>query len=183
MNAVYDAGHATGYEFANTTTYDDGMILYGFNGTSRKENWKPLLIIRERVNRRQACKPADLPCRYGSLLLRRSAVDALQDILDANGELLPMATEDGIELYVFNTLHNIDALDRQRSVIEPYVVVPGEKIRKHVFIEDKIRGIDIFRMPIGPGMNYYSERFVQRVKKAKLKGTEFIKLWSSDENA
>lgn len=182
MTAIYKAEHATGYEFANTTNYDDMMLLHRFDGTSRKGNWKPILVTRGAVNRRQKGRPADIPCMHGSLLLRRSAVDALRDILDAHGELLPMATEDGIELYVFNTLYNIDALDKERSVLEPYIVGPDMKIRKHVFIEEKIRGIDIFRMPIDPGMDYFSDRFVERVKKAKLKGTDFIKLWSSDEN-
>jgi hypothetical protein len=38
-------------------------------------------------------------------------------------------------------------------------------------------------MPFGPRKNYFSDRFVARVKAAKLKGTDFIKLWSSDDSA
>jgi 2-phospho-L-lactate transferase/gluconeogenesis factor (CofD/UPF0052 family) len=31
--------------------------------------------------------------------MRRSAVDALRDILDVNGEVLPLSTDDGVELF------------------------------------------------------------------------------------
>jgi hypothetical protein len=108
-------------------------------------------------------------------------VDALQDILDAHGELLPVETDDGVEIVVFNTRFYIDALDMERSEIDRIEGTEAVTIRKYVFIEPMIRGIDIFRMPFGWRQNYFSDRFVARVKAAKLKGTEFIKLWSSDD--
>ncbi len=181
MTAVYDSMDATGYEIANTTSYEDSQILRSFDGSSRKDTWKPILMRLSRANKRQAGKPADLPCRYGSLVLRRSAVDALRDILDIHGELLPLGNEDGVELFVFNTRFMIDALDMERSEIERIEGTPVVSIRKHVFIESLIRDVDIFRMPFGPRQDYFSDRFVDRVKKAKLKGTEFVKLWSSDD--
>lgn len=182
MSAVFHTLHATGYEFVNTTTLEESRLLSGFDGSSRKEGWKPPHVVRVRVSKRSSCKPAELPNAHEALLLRRSAVDALQDILDAHGELLPVATDDGVEILAFNTRFFIDALDKERSVIERIEGTDIVNIRKYVFIESMIRGIDIFRMPFGPSQNYFSDRFVARVKAAKLKGTDFIKLWSSDES-
>ncbi|MBK9258451.1 MAG: hypothetical protein IPM54_01290 [Polyangiaceae bacterium] len=182
MTAIYDTLPTKGYEIINTVHgYDDDQALYNLCGPSRKHDWKPILVRRCRPSRREAFKAADLPFDCGVLILRRSAVDALQDILDAHGEVLPLATSDGVELFVFNPRFVIDAFDRERSTYEQ---VPGTStlwIRKYVFIEPAIRRIDIFKMPIaGARGNFFSDRFVQRVKAAKLKGTDFIKLWSSE---
>jgi len=180
MSEVFESLNTTGYEFANTETLAEARMLRSFDGSSRKEGWKPPHVTRKRVSKRGSCKSADLPYTHGSLFLRRSAVDALRDILDAHGELLPLTTDDGVELFVFNTRFFIDALDKERSVIERIEGTDAITIRKYVFIEPMIRGIDIFRMPFGSRNDYFSDRFVARVKAAKLKGTDFIKLWSSE---
>ena len=182
MTAIYDALRPDGYEIVNTVNgYEDGDALRALGGSSRKHDWKPILVERVRATRRHGFKAADFTCSPTAFVLRRSAVDALQDILEAHGEVLPLATNDDVELFVFNPRFIIDAFDRERSTYEQ---VPGTNIlwiSKYVFIESAIRGIDIFRMPI-PGAHslFFSDRFVERVKAAKLKGTEFIKLWSSE---
>ncbi|MBK9265394.1 MAG: hypothetical protein IPM54_37115 [Polyangiaceae bacterium] len=181
MTAVFHRLGAKGYEMINTVNgYDDDEVLRDLYGPPRKQDWKPILVRRCRPSRREAFKAADLPYDHDVLILRPSAVDALRDILETHGEVLPLATEDGVELFVFNPRFVIDAFDRERSTYEQ---IPGTStlwIRKYVFIESAIREIDIFKMPMDRG-DYYSDRFVERVKAAKLKGTEFIKLWSSND--
>jgi hypothetical protein len=182
MTAIYARLNAKGYEIVNATNgYDDDEALRHLHGPSRKQDWKPILVQRDRPTRRRASKVADLPFRLSALIMRRSAVDALQDILETHGEVLPLATEDNIELFVFNPRFVIDAIDKERSICEHYPEAGLILIRTHVFIESMIRDVDIFYGPYGTGEIYFSDRFVERVKKAKLKGTEFIKLWSSDE--
>ncbi len=182
MIAIYERTRANGYEILNTVHgYDDDELLRNLHGPSRQQSWKPILMQLDRPTRRGASKAADLPFMLGALVLRRSAVDALQDILETHGELLPLATNDGVELFVFNPRFVIDAIDKENSEIERIPDTKAVLIRKYVFIESMIRDIDIFRVPLGPRMPYFSDRFVERVKKAKLKGTEFIKLWSSDD--
>lgn len=57
------------------------------------------------------CKPSDFPWLIDqALAMRRAAVDALQDMLSSHGEVLPLASDDGVELFVLNTIV-IDALD------------------------------------------------------------------------
>ncbi|MBK9258446.1 MAG: hypothetical protein IPM54_01265 [Polyangiaceae bacterium] len=181
MTAIYGTLNAKGYEIVTCESYDDIRQLADLGGTSRKGDWTPARVERTRPSRRGGNKPADLPQSSFAFIMRRPAVDALQDIIDTHGEVLPLATTDNVELFVFNPRFVIDAFDRERSTYEQ---IPGTStlwIRKYVFIESAIRGIDIFRMPI-PGAHslFFSDRFVERVKAAKLKGTDFIKLWSSE---
>jgi hypothetical protein len=182
MTAVYDQLNAKGYEIINTVgDYDEDEKLRNLYGPSRKHDWDPVLVRRDRPTRRGGCKEADLPYGLGVLIMRPRAVEALQDILDTHGEVLPLATTDGVELYVFNPRVILDALDMKRSEIERTSPTATFGVRKFVFIEEVIRDVDIFRMPYSDRRTYFSDRFVERVKKAKLKGTDFIKLWSSDE--
>jgi hypothetical protein len=44
-----------------------------------------------------------------------------------------------------------------------------------------VEGVDIFNLRRKLGRIYYSDRFVARVKAAKLKGLDFTKVWSSDK--
>lgn len=183
MTAIYNRLNAKGYEFINTVRgYDDDDVLRKLWGPSRKHDWKPILVQSDLPGLRyKKAKVADIPYAHDVLILRPSAISALQDILDAHGELLPLASHDGTELFAFNPRFVIDAIDKERSIYEQ---IPGTSIiamRKYVFVESMIRDIDIFYVEFGPGQCVFSDRFVDRVKKAKLKGTEFIKLWSSHE--
>ena len=184
MTAIYDRQLAKGYEMINTVNgYDDAQALLNLCGPSRKQTWNPILVQRDVPGRYKKVRIADLPWNSCALVMRASAVEALRDILEAHGEVLPLATLDGTELFVFNPRFVIDAIDKERSTLEQ---IPNTKIvlvRKYVFIESMIRDIDIFYIPFGSRLTAFSDRFVERVKKAKLKGTDFIKLWSSDENA
>ncbi|MBK8214973.1 MAG: hypothetical protein IPK71_14640 [Myxococcales bacterium] len=110
--------------------------------------------------------------------MRRAAVDALGDILDANGEVLPLSTGDGVELFVLN-VRIVDALDEANSSLMKF---PGTdrmmRIKKIAFVTSKVEGIDLFRLPHRASPTYVSERFVERVKVAGLRGLVFDKVWS-----
>lgn len=183
MTEVYERLNAKGYEIINTVHgYDDDEVLRNLCGPSRKHTWTPVLVQRDCPTKRGGCKEADIPYDHSVLILRPHAVEALQDVLEAHGEVLPLATNDGVELYVFNPRFVIDALDMERSEIERTSESKTNfGIRKFVFIEKRIGDLEIFRMPYSYRQPYFTNRFVERVKKAKLKGTEFTKLWSSED--
>ena len=180
MTTIYDTLNAKGYEIVTCESYDDIRQLADLGGASRKGDWTPPRVARARPSRRGGNKLADLPQSSLAFIMRPSAVDALRDILEAHGEVLPLATNDGVELFVFNPRFVIDAIDKERSSYERVPETDIIWMRQYVFVESVIRGIDVFRVPFGPGRLYFSDRFVERVKAAKLKGTEFIKLWSSE---
>jgi len=179
---IYDSIGAKGYEIIHTLGgYDDDQLLDKLDGTPRLATWIPVRVKRVRGSLREAFRPADLPYKVGgTLILRRSAVDALRDMLDASGELLPLHDEGGVELYVLN-VRALDALDEPRSTI---CYFEGDRIAcvdKPVFIRSALDGVDIFTLRRCTGRVYFSDRFVARVKAAKLKGLDFTKVWSLED--
>ena len=147
-NVIYEPLVAEGYEWVNAVQPADYEVFLQFDGEPRASAWTRVPVRRVRANERQACNPSDFPW-LGShaLVMRRSAVDALQDILDANGEVLPLSTEDGVELYVLNA-RVVSALDEANSSLMKF---PGTdrimRIKKVAFVTSAIEGVDIFRLP------------------------------------
>lgn len=179
MDAIYAPQGAEDFECVNTVNDEDYEVFLQFDGKRRASTWKPIAVRRVRADEHQASHPSDFPW-LGShaLIMRRSAVDALRDILDANGEVLPLSTEDGVELFVLNA-HVIDALDEARASLMKF---PGTnrimRIKKVAFVASAIEGIDLFRLPHRASPTYVSERFFKRVKAAGLRGLVFNKVWS-----
>jgi hypothetical protein len=176
---VFEATLANGYEMINFKTYEDGSICSDLDGSPRKGNWTPPHVQRDRPTRRSACKAADLPFGLNTLFMRRPAMEALRDVLEAYGEILPVIDKDGVELFVHNVLGIREALDMERSDIVHVPETTIVYIRTPVFIESAIGDAEMFRVPIDTNRVFYTDRFVERVKAAKLKGTDFVKRWSS----
>jgi hypothetical protein len=177
---IYEPIVADNYEWLNCDDGKDYEVFAQFDGSPRAGQWKPVKVLRVRADHRQGFNPSDFPW-LGSdvLVMRRRAVEALRDILDAHGEILPLATDDGVELFAFNA-RMVDALDEARSTVERF---PDSNrimwIKKVEFIESAIRGLDMFRLPRRSSPTYVSQRFVDRVNAAGLVGLEFDKVWSS----
>ncbi len=179
---VYEPVVATGYEWVNCVNGEDYECFTRFDGTMLGRTWKPILVRRVRADRSQDMLRSDFPwLASDALVMRKSAVDALQDILRNNGELLQLETEDDVDLYVFNA-KVIDALDRVRSEIISY---PGTDrilmLKRPIFSSSEIDGADLFRLPHRASSTYVSENFVRRVGEAGLKGLDFKLVWSSDQ--
>ena len=178
---LYDYIHATGYEIINPVDSGDFERFKRLRGKPVSKKWKPIRVERIRATPRQGCKPSDAPYMFcsGVLMLRRSAVDALRDILDAHGELLPLEDTEGVELYAYNP-RALAAIDYAQS--NGVRGSDGQllSVRRHVFFPSVVEGIDIFRQAHERvSIIYLSERFLQRWKKAKLKGLDFYLVWDS----
>lgn len=130
------------------------------------------------MSARPACPRTSRGSGGHALVLRRSAIDALRDMLEANGELLPLSTDGGVALFVLNA-QVIDALDEANSSRTRF---PGTdrimRIEHAAFIPAAIEGVDLFRLPHRAACTYVSERFVERVESAGLRGLIFDKVWS-----
>jgi hypothetical protein len=179
MAAIYAPQGAEDFECVNTVDNVDYEVLLQFDGQRRASTWKPIAVRRVRADDRQGFIPSDFPW-LGShaLIMRRAAVDALGDILDPNGEVLPLSTDDGVELFVLNA-RMVDALDEANSSLMKF---PGTnrimRIKKVAFVTSRIEGIDLFRLPHRASPTYVSGRFVERVKAAGLRGLVFNQVWS-----
>jgi hypothetical protein len=77
-------------------------VFLSLDGSPRASNWKPVPVRSVRADDTQECNPSDFPWLGSALVMRRRAVDALRDMVVANGEILPLHTDDDVELYVFN---------------------------------------------------------------------------------
>ncbi len=113
-------------------------------------------------------------------MFRRSAIAALQDILDAHGELLPLEDEGGVELYAYNAraLHAFDEVNSIGSRDEHGKI---QNAVRHVFIPSVVEGVDIFKHACDQaGAIYVSRRFFERWRQAKLKGLDFRLVWDSE---
>ena len=172
--AFYEPLVAKGYEWINTVADADYEIFRQFDGTRRGSTWSPVAVRRVRMDERSEFKPSAFPwLGADTLIMRRVAVEALRDLFDANGELLPLSTDDGVELFVFNAQVR-DALDEAKSTV---MKVPGTnrimRVTKAVFIDSVLADADMFRLPHRMSATYVSERFVERVKAAKLERLVF----------
>ncbi|MBN8211520.1 MAG: hypothetical protein J0M09_01210 [Xanthomonadales bacterium] len=179
---VYEPLVTNGYEWVNCANGEDYDVFNSFDGTARRKEWRPVLVRRVRADNAQDMKESDFPW-LGSwaLVMRKAAVDALRDILENNGEILPLQTDDGIELFVFNA-QTIDALDESKSNI---MRLPNTNrimlVKSPVFFENAIKDLDLFRLPHRASSTYVSDQFVKRVKEAGLRGLTYNKVWSSGE--
>jgi hypothetical protein len=171
----------TGYEILNCLDWEGGNAIRELNDKPASSSWKPIRVERERGSLREGFRPSDSPWRTSSVLIfRRSAVDALRDMLDSHGELLPLEDKDGVELWLFHP-RSIDAFDHEKSKGSRLPDGRIEAAILHVFIPSKLESVDIFKhaCPRG-GHIYLSERFLQRWKQAKLKGLDFYVIWDSE---
>lgn len=179
LEAIYAPACAKDFEWVNLDSDEDYEVLRELDGSPRAGRWTPMAARRVRADGQKGFSPSDFPWLAGhALVMRRSAVDALRDLLEANGELLPLSTEDGVELFVLNA-QVIDALDEANSVLWRF---PGTNrimdIKKPAFLGSKLEGVDLFRVPHRAMPTYVSERFVERVQAAGLRGLVFEKVWS-----
>jgi hypothetical protein len=108
------------------------------------------------------------------------AVLALGDLLEDNGELLRITCE-GEEYYLLNVTRLVDALDEPNCQIVRFDDGRIMKIDGYSFVEEKLIGVGLFKVPQKPlGNVYVTDHFVSRVKAAKLKGFKFPRIWSTD---
>lgn len=111
------------------------------------------------------------------------AVNALRDLLEPNGELLPVHTIFGT-YFAFNILIKSTALDIEASDVDFPVDIEKETafgIDRFVFKEAKVKEHAIFRIREFPIAVMVTDEFKNRVESAGLLGLEFAKLWPLPE--
>lgn len=149
-----------------------------FDGKPFKGSWKDVEIGLDPRRLPNGDTPSLIP---GVPIFSGKAVAALQDFLKQNGELLPTIIE-GDEYFLFNVTTVVDALDESSSKIDRF---HGSTkvlyIDSYSFFGDKLSGISIFKIPQTPsGDVFVTDKFVKRVRSARLKGFWFPLVWSSD---
>lgn len=142
--------------------------------------WRPRKVINSlpsQVN--------DYPCvglRVPTFSAR--ALDALRDLLEPNGEILPLESDTG-QYYAYNVTTVADVLDRQASQVNwPHIYklrkqepVIAQDITHYVFFADRVKPLAIFRIPEDVVGYYVTDQFAQRVREHDLRGFDLRKVW------
>ncbi len=112
-------------------------------------------------------------------IFSRKAVIVLGDLLEGNGEALPI-TCDSEEYFLFNVTRVVDVLDESNSEI---VRFEGSSrvlnIRDYAFFGERLFGLVVFKIPQDSNV-FVTDIFVKRVKSEGLKGFWFPRVWSSE---
>ena len=105
---------------------------------------------------------------------------AIRDLLEPNGELLPLDFEGG-EYYFYNITTYVNALDREHSECDwrtpPTPPNVAYEIIYYAFHEQSLDGLSIFRLFESAVDTLVTDQFVQRVHAAGLNGFHFTKIW------
>ncbi|SFH80401.1 imm11 family protein [Planctomicrobium piriforme] len=155
--------------------YDDLRTEYDSKAkewkTSRlAEIWEPLRVLGR-------VRPFnDFPCVMDIPAFSVRAVEVLRDILEPNGELLPLDTSVG-SYYLFNCMTVADIIDFERSKIDFLNKQTILDIDHLEVYEDRLDGLSIFQMRKYPNRCLVTDSVARRIREAKLEGFEFQKMW------
>ena len=154
----------------------DLEMLQSFDGRSKTSDWQPLLFKGMYGNRQWG----DIVDYHGHMpIVTRKVIEATQDLLDNNVEILPVLCE-GHELFLLNVTKVIECIDYTKA---KYKII-SERIKffsKYAFQLDKINNNHIFKLKELPlSSPFVSDEFRQRIIDNGLKGFKFELLWDSE---
>jgi len=152
-----------------------------FDGTPLDKPWTPVeMEVFRDYNFNQNRPSSDFPALASHIpIFSNRAVKALEDILNENGELLPLNCAEG-DYSAFNVTCMIDALDIEHSDLE-FFKSSGRimNVIKYEFLNDRLANSSIFKLPQLPLMRVFvTDKFVERVQETKLTGFNFKLVWS-----
>ena len=145
--------------------------------------WKPIRVSG-RVRREN-----DYPCMNLIVpVFSAKAVEALRDLLEPHGELLPLESPAG-EYHAYHATTLLHALDRDASEVTWFDDAPSSGdiraicVDTYVFHPDALGSAPIFRIPEDAATLLVTDEFRCRAESAGLRGLVFRPLWSDGAEA
>jgi hypothetical protein len=150
-----------------------------YTGRPARDVWKPVEMKLFRTSERgKKLRESDAPfAGMDVLFLRKTAADALRDILRDDCEILPVRCAED-DFVVLNPLVAVDALDEVKSQIHrsPSGVIMD--IREHVLDPRRLPKSAIFLLSTTPvSATYVTDEFVAAWKSHELRGLDFDVVW------
>lgn len=164
--------------FHNFALVEEGAaaIYRRFDGGPLRAEWKPLEIMAVDTDDELALL-GDHALLGTIPVLSERAVDALADVLQANGELLPLIFRRK-PYFALNVTTVTDALDESRSKVHRFSSGRVMAIDEFAFRPERVRALTIFKIPELPrGFVFVTDTFVDRVRTAGLQGFDFHEVW------
>lgn len=152
-----------------------------FDGRKLEASWEPfdVRIIDEKKRKKMGDA---LYLSPNVPVLNLKALDAINDLIQSYVEILPLYSENGV-LYALNVINIIDCIDYENAEFERYPDT-GKIMwcKKYAFNKEALEGQHIFKTIDTPRSRaLVSDEFRDRVQNKKLKGFEFVEVWSSGE--
>jgi len=161
----------------NNHLYED----FGDGATRAKLSWEPSRLADVWVPQPVIGEVApfvDYPCVSMEPAFSERAVHALRDLLEPNGELLPLKTEKG-SYFAYNILTKSTAFDIEKSIAD-FDPAAGKEtaygVERFEFDPKELKHA-IFRIREYPAMVLVTDEFKSRVEDAGLNGFYFDKVW------
>jgi hypothetical protein len=153
-----------------------------FVGSPMAASWQPLLVEILRDARHRNRPRSDFPAFGGDPVFSKRAIEALRDLLEPNGEILPLRCHEGT-YFAYNVTRLVDALDEARSELERFSSGRIMWIERPVFFPVRIASEVIFKIPQSPNRTFVTDRFAQRIQEQGLVGFDLQPVWSGPDGA
>jgi hypothetical protein len=170
-----------GFELCQPVSARDfERINVEINGTPRQSDWKPVPVNLVHTDQGRTLIESDSPW-LGShaLIFKAKAFDLMGPALGGYGEILPLTCSEA-KLWIYNTMHVIDALDESASSVLRFNDGRIMMIQRHVFRAELVGENYVFKIPnLRVSPTFVSQRFVDQWNEAGLNGLEFKQVWAS----
>lgn len=184
---VFKCAPPEGFEVVLPVDSSDFAVVDSVSTRRVGDGWRPIVVEVVKVEDSGprsglSLEPADLPW-WGShvLVLSERAVGLLGAELRRWGELLPLEC-DGKELWLFNCLTVVDALDEDKCELKRFDSGRIMRVKRHAFFAERLAGVGVFKLPqfrVSP--LFATADFVAQFRQSGLNGSEFGLVWSSSE--
>lgn len=127
-------------------------------------------------------KRGDLATAGPYLILSTRAADVLRDLLEPNGEFLPVVFPENPDVALFHPTTALDALDKEKAELR-YMDLEKKKpfkVVRYWFVEEKLGDVPIFVLAEDAGKIFVADAFVERVCENQPTGFGFRRLWSPE---
>jgi hypothetical protein len=159
---------------------DDFRKLSALHDQPVPQAWVPVQVewLDERGSRRKPLP--DFPSFGGVLAFTQKALDALEDLLEPNGVILPLQMSGG-SVFVYMVTHKVDALDEDRCEITRFSTGRIMDVQRFAFHAGSITGAPIFKVLQLRSRVFVTEMFAERVNELGLTGFVLNQVWSDPE--
>lgn len=170
------------YQYFMPVDDKDALVFGIWDGSPRLATWSPppVFIYEPKHKKTNFYYPSN-----GGLVADRKATDALRELFEKAGELLPLHYN-GELYYVLNVTTVLDCLDEAQSEWESYGL-----LKRYAFNPACLSAASsaIFKIPqmvrtalfVVEGLATAEREFSQVIRREGLKGLTLTEVWSSDK--
>ncbi len=159
---------------------DYDKVLDKFDGAPMRASWRPLRVRVLLDEDHKGRPPSDFPSLDGTIpVFSGRGVEALRDLLEPNGEILPLDCAEGV-YYAFNVTRVVDALDVERSELKLFDDGEIMNVAQYELRAQKLDAVPIFKLPqVARMYSFVTDEFVSRTTAAGLTGFDYREIWSA----